>query len=85
MAIDLSIREGSIDEPVRQRGVALLKQAGLPVNPPPEMTVGQFLDAMAIDKKNVDGKIKLVLLRALGEAYITDEYSHDKLLQTLTA
>jgi 3-dehydroquinate synthase len=85
MAIDLSIREGSVDEQVRQRGVALLEQAGLPVNPPPEMTVEQFLDAMAIDKKNVDGKIKLVLLRKLGEAYITDEYSHDKLLQTLTA
>jgi 3-dehydroquinate synthase len=85
MAIDLSIREGSVDEQVRQRGVALLEQAGLPVNPPPEMTVEQFLDAMAIDKKNVDGKIKLVLLRELGEAYITDEYSHDKLLQTLTA
>ena len=85
MAIDLSIREGSIDEQVRQRGVALLKQAGLPVNPPPEMTVEQFLDAMAIDKKNVDGKIKLVLLHALGEAFITDAYSHDKLLQTLTA
>jgi 3-dehydroquinate synthase len=85
MAIDLSIREGSIDEQVRQRGVALLKQAGLPVNPPPEMTVEQFLEAMAIDKKNVDGKIKLVLLCALGEAFITDEYSHDKLLQTLTA
>ena len=40
---------------------------------------------MAIDKKNVDGKIKLVLLSALGEAYITDEYSHEKLLQTLNA
>ncbi len=85
MAIDLSIREGSIDEQVRQRGVALLKQAALPVNPPPEMTVEQFLDAMAIDKKNVDGKIKLILLRALGEAFVTDQYSHEKLLQTLTA
>jgi len=84
MAIDLSIREGSIDEQVRQRGVALLKQAALPVNPPPEMTVEQFLEAMAIDKKNVDGKIKLILLRALGEAFITDQYSHEKLLQTLT-
>lgn len=85
MAIDLSIREGSIDEQVRQRAVALLEQAALPVNPPPEMTVEQFLDAMAIDKKNVDGKIKLILLRALGEAFITDQYSHEKLLQTLTA
>jgi 3-dehydroquinate synthase len=85
MAIDLSIREGSIDEQVRQRGVALLKQAGLPVKPPSEITVAQFLEAMSIDKKNVDGKIKLVLLRALGEAYITDDYNHDKLLQTLNA
>ncbi len=85
MALDLSVREGSIDEQVRNRGIALLKQAGLPVKPPPEITAGQFLDAMAIDKKNVDGKIKLVLLRALGEAYITDEYNHDNLLKTLAA
>jgi 3-dehydroquinate synthase len=85
MAIDLSIREGWIDEDVRQRSVALLTQAGLPVKPPAEITVAQYLDAMAIDKKNVDGRIKLILLHALGEAFITDEYNHDKLLQTLNA
>jgi 3-dehydroquinate synthase len=85
MAIDLSIREDLVDEDVRQRAVALLQRAGLPVNPPAEITVEQYLDAMAIDKKNVDGRIKLVLLRALGEAFITDQYNHDKLLQTLTA
>jgi len=85
MAIDLSIREGLVDETVRQRAVALLQRAGLPVIPPTEITVEQYLDAMAIDKKNVDGKIKLVLLNALGDAFITDEYNHDKLLQTLTA
>ena len=85
MAIDLSIREGWIDEDVRQRSVALLTQAGLPVKPPAEITVAQYLDAMAIDKKNVDGRIKLILLHALGEAFITDEYNHDKLLQTLSA
>ena len=85
MAIDLSIREGLVDETVRQRAVTLLQRAGLPVIPPTEITVEQYLDAMAIDKKNVDGKIKLVLLNALGDAFITDEYNHDKLLQTLTA
>jgi 3-dehydroquinate synthase len=84
MAIDLSIREGRVDEAVRQRAVALLQRAGLPVMPPAEITVEQYLDAMAIDKKNVDGKIKLVLLNALGDAFITDEYNHDKLLQTLS-
>ena len=85
MAIDLSIREDLVDEDVRQRAVTLLQRAGLPVKPPAKITVEQFLDVMAIDKKNVDGRIKLVLLRALGEAFITDEYNHDKLLQTLTA
>ncbi len=85
MAIDLSIREGLLDEGVRQRAVALLQRAGLPVIPPAEITVEQYLEAMAIDKKNVDGRIKLVLLNALGDAFITDEYNHDKLLQTLTA
>jgi 3-dehydroquinate synthase len=85
MAIDLSIREGLLDEDVRQRAVALLQRAGLPVVPPAEITVEQYLEAMAIDKKNVGGRIKLVLLNALGDAFITDEYNHDKLLQTLTA
>jgi 3-dehydroquinate synthase len=84
MAIDLSIREGLVDEEIRQRAVALLQRAGLPVTPPAEITVEQYLNAMAIDKKNVDGRIKLVLLNALGDAFITDKYNHDKLLQTLT-
>jgi 3-dehydroquinate synthase len=85
MAIDLSIREGLVDEGVRQRAVALLQRAGLPVTPPAEITVEQYLNAMSIDKKNVDGRIKLVLLNALGDAFITDEYNHNKLLQTLNA
>ena len=85
MALDLSIREDCIAEDVRERGVALLQQAGLPVTPPGEITVEQYLQAMAIDKKAVDGNIKLVLLRALGEAFVTSDYNQEKLLQTLTA
>ena len=85
MAIDLSIREDLISEDVRKRSIALLERAGLPVAPPAEITTEQFLEAMSVDKKNVDGKIKLVLLRALGEAFVTDAYNHAALLQTLNA
>lgn len=85
MAIDLSIREGLIDESVRERSVDLLRRAGLPVSPPDDISVEQYLDVMAIDKKSIDGQIKLVLLRALGEAFISSDYDHDKLLQTLVA
>ena len=85
MAIDLSIREGLIDESLRSRSAALLEKAALPLIPPAQMTSDQFLDAMSIDKKTIDGNINLVLLRKLGEAFVSSDYSHDKLLQTLQA
>jgi len=85
MAIDLSIREGWIDESVRDRTTALLEQCALPLHPPAEMTVEQYLDVMAIDKKTIGGRINLVVLRALGEAFITADYDPLKLDQTLSA
>lgn len=85
MAIDLSIRQGWIDESVRERSIALLHRAALPTAPPVDMTPEQFLETMAIDKKTVDGAIKLVLLNKLGEACITGDYDHKLLLQTLSA
>jgi 3-dehydroquinate synthase len=85
MAIDLSIREGLIDEALRKRSIELLSRAGLPISPPDNITVEQYLDVMAIDKKTLDGNIRLVLLRALGEAFVTADYSPDKLQQTLLA
>ncbi len=85
MAIDLSIRQGWIDEDVRRRSLALLERAGLPVAPPTGIGVEQFLDLMAVDKKAVDGQIRLVLLRALGEAFVSDDYDPAKLQATLAA
>ena len=83
MAIDLSIRQGWIDESVRERSIALLQKADLPIAPPTGISAEQFLQVMAIDKKTIDGNITLVLLRALGEACISNDYDHGKLLQTL--
>ena len=85
MAIDLSIREGLVDEALRKRSIDLLSRAGLPVSPPANISVEQYLDVMAIDKKTLDGNIRLVLLRALGEAFVSADYDRDKLQQTLTA
>ncbi len=80
MAIDLSIREGLIDEALRARSIDLLipcRIAGEPTRR--SISVEQYLDVMAIDKKTLDGNIRLVLLRALGEAFVTADYSPDKL------
>ncbi len=83
MAADLSERHGWIDASVRQRSIELLRQAGLPTGAPREMSVEQFMDIMAIDKKVDAGVIKLILLKALGQAFVCADYNPALLRETL--
>lgn len=83
MAADLSLRHQWIDDATMQRTINLLKQANLPVAPPTEISVNQFMDIMAIDKKVDQGIIKLVLLKDLGKAIISADYDTELLNQTL--
>ena len=85
MAADLSAREGLISEEARDRAVALIRRAGLPDLPPAGMTPDDFMTLMAVDKKNVDGRLRLVLLNELGKAFVTDEASAENLNATLVA
>ena len=83
MAVDLSHRLGWVDSDVLQRTKALLARAHLPLMPPQGMTQQKFLDLMAVDKKNVDKKLRLVLLKALGHAIVTDQFNHEALIALL--
>jgi 3-dehydroquinate synthase len=85
MALEMSMRLGWITQAERDRGIRLLQRAGLPVVPPLEMTPSDFLEHMAIDKKVLDGSLRLVLLRSMGEAVITADYPQDVLQATLAA
>ncbi|UZK04514.1 3-dehydroquinate synthase [Venatoribacter cucullus] len=84
-AADLSWRMGNISAPELEALRALLQQAGLPVTGPADMTVDDYLSRMVVDKKVLDGRIRLVLLQRIGEACITSEVSRELLLQTLQA
>jgi len=53
--------------------------------PPQEMTPAHFMEHMAVDKKVLDGRLRLVLLRQLGEAVVTDDYPYEILQATLSA
>ena len=83
MASDLSLREGMISADDHQRALALIRRAGLPERAPKGMTPDDFMSLMAVDKKNVDGKLRLVLMRALGDAFVTADAQPDNLRKTL--
>ncbi|SHF79300.1 3-dehydroquinate synthase [Microbulbifer donghaiensis] len=73
MAAELSRLRGAIDAGLIDRIRVLLEAARLPQAAPAGMLTGEFLDAMAVDKKIVDGRLRLVLLRALGDAQVVDD------------
>ena len=83
MALDLSVRLGLVDEADRQRGEALILRAGLPSVPPAGMTPDDFMELMAVDKKNTAGSLRLVLLRAMGDAIVTSDFDEALLRETL--
>lgn len=85
MALEMSRRLGWIDAAERDRSMRLLRAAGLPIVPPQEMTPGHFLEHMAVDKKVIDGQLRLVLLSRLGEAVVTADYPGNILDETLSA
>lgn len=88
-AADLSRRLGWLNDAEVARVIELFKAANLPTTPPTEMTSEQYVDLMSVDKKNVDGKIRVILLEALGKASLPinvdlaplkatlNEYGHD--------
>jgi len=83
LAADLSRRLGWITGSEVDRIIALLQRAGLPVQPPAEMRVEDYLEIMAVDKKNVDGEIRLILLERIGKAALPQSVAIDQLKATL--
>ncbi|MEN8107975.1 MAG: 3-dehydroquinate synthase [Pseudomonadota bacterium] len=84
MAADLSARHNWLPAADVGRIESLLQRAGLPTCPPDSMDEQQFMQLMAVDKKVIDGGLRLVLLREIGNAFITGDFDPALLNQTLT-
>lgn len=83
MAAELSRLRGDITGELVERVRTLLVRANLPVRAPEGMTSGQFLTAMAVDKKVIDGRLRLVLLAGLGRAVIVSDCSREEIEKSL--
>lgn len=85
MAADLGWRMGSVSGDELRELRSLLQTSGLPVVGPANMSVDDYLSRMQVDKKVLDGRIRLVLLKRIGEAWMTSDVPKDLLTQTLLA
>ena len=85
MAADLSMRLGWLTEEEVARIKRILLAAKLPVVPPSDMSEEDFMSLMAVDKKVIDGQLRLVLIKQLGDAVVTSDFATEQLQKTLAA
>ena len=82
MAARLSHAMGMLDDADVARISALLRRAGLPVEAP-ALGADTYLDLMGMDKKVEGGKLRLILLRAIGQAYVSSDFPQAALRRLL--
>ena len=84
MAANLSERLGWLERSDLERIQALVARAGLPTRPP-AIPTADFLQLMAVDKKVLDGKLRLVLLKGIGKAVVAGDFPPAELRDMLGA
>jgi len=82
LAADLSQRLGLIDPADVERIAALMRRAGLPTRAP-DLGLDAWLTHMEVDKKVEGGKIRFVLLRGIGDAFVLADPPPPALAATL--
>jgi 3-dehydroquinate synthase len=82
LAADLSRRMGCVRPADVERIRALLGRAGLPLDAP-RIGAGRALQLMGMDKKVLQGRIRLVLLRQVGAGFVSGDYPDEALQATL--
>ena len=83
MAADLSERLGWLNSEEVTRIANIFKAANLPIEAP-NLGAAKYMDLMGLDKKVVDGKIRLVLQQGIGKSVVTSNYDAEALHQTLS-
>ncbi|MNY69661.1 3-dehydroquinate synthase [compost metagenome] len=85
LAARLSTHLGLADDADRVRLQALLEQLGLPVAIPAGLDPQALLGRMRLDKKNVAGRLRLVLWRGIGRAEVVPDVDEAAVLKVLGA
>jgi 3-dehydroquinate synthase len=82
LAMRMSVLSDFVPQSDCDRLRALLVRVGLPVEAP-NLGRDNYLGLMGFDKKVLDGKLRLILLKQLGRAYVSADFSPDILNKVL--
>lgn len=85
MACELSQQLGWLPAEYTSRARSLIAKAGLPTEPPANMTANDFIKYMQLDKKVLDGRIRLVLLKGCGDAIVTSDFDQAEFQKQLSS
>ena len=83
MAARMSRNLGWIDDKAVERIEKLLLAANLPIQAPDNIPAKKMRDLMSYDKKVERGQLRLILLKAIGNAVIFSDFDEDELLNVL--
>ncbi len=73
MAAQLSVRLGWLDTADLDRIGGLVARCGLPTEPPVDLSSERWLELMSVDKKVQRGRLRLVLMKGIGDAMLTGD------------
>ena len=77
MATRLSMLEGDLSKEDTNRIQSILSKANLPTTIKKGVDSETLIEVMSLDKKSIDGNIRLVLLKSIGDSFITGSYSQE--------
>ncbi len=79
----LSAMLGFLEREALERIKNILKNFGLPINLPINMDSSAMIKTILLDKKNIEGKIRMVIPEAIGKMKINFEISEEDLKKVL--
>ena len=84
-AANLSVRLGYCEFSLQERIEAILKSVNLPTRIPQHFRPDALLQAMQRDKKKKTGQLRFILIRGIGQVFVSEDVSTTAILDTLSA
>ena len=79
MASIMSNQMGWMNDEDTLKTIKLIEQAKLPSKAPDSMSAEKFMELMSVDKKVLDGVLRLVLMKGIGQSLVTSDYTIEDL------